>query len=278
MEHQRNLLSALLLLLFANSMGAADLIPSRVNYIERYKDLAIAEMERSGVLASIKLAQGILETNDGTSQLATYANNHFGIKCKNDWTGETFFVEDDDYDSEGKLMKSCFRAYGSDFESYINHTEFLLKNPRYQVLFSYGTDYKKWAYGLKESGYATNPVYAEKLIKVIEEYRLYEYDRQAIRPERYVGTRIEEMPQTSEEERVSTEHQARKHTDDWFAAAPATATPSDNTGLPEKLHNSDETFSTVMPDQLATADDIQIPVSTFKAAVKKPVTRNILRR
>ena len=138
-------------------------------------------MERTGIPASIKLAQGILESGDGKSTLARKANNHFGIKCHSDWRGRKHYIEDDDYDSNGKLIKSCFRVYKNANASYIAHSEFLRdpkKRHRYGFLFSIPiTDYRSWARGLKEAGYATSPTYAEKLIRVIENSELYRFDK-----------------------------------------------------------------------------------------------------
>ena len=147
-------------------------------YIDQYRDLAIVEMYRSGIPASITLAQALHESNYGTSELVHSANNHFGIKCKSTWIGDTYFYEDDDYDQYGNLMKSCFRSYDTDIDSYVDHSNFLMGRSNYHALFSYGkTDYVSWAHGLKKSGYATDPNYAEKLIKKIEKYRLDQYDR-----------------------------------------------------------------------------------------------------
>ena len=146
-------------------------------YIDQYQDIAISEMERTGVPASIKLAQGILESNAGRSTLARKANNHFGIKCGSRWKGKTHYRKDDDYE-KGKLVKSCFRSYKNARRSYIAHSDFLLDNSRYDFLFRLKkTDYKKWAKGLKKAGYATSKTYEKKLIRIIEEYKLHEYDR-----------------------------------------------------------------------------------------------------
>jgi mannosyl-glycoprotein endo-beta-N-acetylglucosaminidase/LysM domain-containing protein len=155
--------------------------PARDAYINRFREIAISEMERTGIPASIKLAQGILESGDGNSTLARKANNHFGIKCHNTWNGKTYYIEDDDYDENGKLTKSCFRVYKNADASYIAHSEFLRdpnKRYRYGFLFSLPTtDYKAWAKGLKQAGYATSPTYAEKLIRVIETSELYRFDK-----------------------------------------------------------------------------------------------------
>ena len=146
------------------------------NYIERYFALAVSEMDRSGIPASIILAQGILESNNGNSRLARNSNNHFGIKCKSYWTGDKYYHYDDDFDQNGKLIQSCFRSYNSVKDSYKDHSNFLLQSTRYANLFLLDKNYKKWSHGLKRSGYATDPKYAEKLIKVIERNKLYEFD------------------------------------------------------------------------------------------------------
>jgi len=146
-------------------------------YIDQYQAIAISEMERTGVPASIKLAQGILESNAGRSTLARKANNHFGIKCGSRWKGKKHYRKDDDY-KNGKLIKSCFRSYKSAKSSYLAHSNFLLDNSRYGFLFQLKkTDYKKWAKGLKKAGYATSKTYEKKLIRIIEEYKLSDYDK-----------------------------------------------------------------------------------------------------
>lgn len=152
----------------------------RGEYIQRFKDVAMKEMRRTGVPASIKLAQGILESACGNSALARNANNHFGIKCAPTWKGSTFMQKDDDYDEKGQLRESCFRAYENAEACYIAHSEFLCdpqKIGRYGFLFQLDpSDYKSWAKGLSTAGYATNPSYADALIRIIEECRLYEFD------------------------------------------------------------------------------------------------------
>ncbi|MEL7220179.1 MAG: glucosaminidase domain-containing protein [Bacteroidota bacterium] len=154
--------------------------PTQLAYIQRYKEIAIREMERVGVPASIKLAQGLLESNSGQSVLARRGNNHFGMKCGSSWEGGTIYREDDDYNDQGQLIKSCFRTYRNGQASFVAHSEFL-RDPR--KAFRYGflfrldpTDYQRWAYGLKQAGYATSPTYPEKLIGLIERYQLYQYD------------------------------------------------------------------------------------------------------
>lgn len=153
----------------------------QAQYIDRYKAIAIKEMQRSGVPASIKLAQGILESDSGRSTLARRANNHFGMKCGSAWRGKTYDKEDDDYDADGNLVKSCFRVYKNGEASYIAHSEFLRdpnKNYRYGFLFRLDPlDYKAWARGLKKAGYATSPTYAQNIINTVERYELFRYDR-----------------------------------------------------------------------------------------------------
>jgi len=138
-------------------------------YINIWKDLAISEMRRSGIPASITLAQGMLESSNGNSRLALVANNHFGIKCHG-WEGEEIFHDDDKRDE-------CFRQYRNAEESYFDHTDFLMSRSRYAFLFNYkSTDYKSWANGLRKAGYATDSKYPQKLISLIERYALYRYD------------------------------------------------------------------------------------------------------
>lgn len=142
-----------------------------VDYISKYSDLAIREMKRTGVPASITLAQGILESNSGQSKLAVKGNNHFGIKCHNDWDGKTMRRDDD-------ARRECFRVYPNAEASFRDHSDFLRYRDRYKSLFDLDPeDYKGWARGLKKAGYATDPSYANKLIALIEKYELYRYDR-----------------------------------------------------------------------------------------------------
>lgn len=139
-------------------------------YLAKFKDLAIIEMHRSGVPASITLAQGVLESNSGNSRLAKFANNHFGIKCKGNWTGNVIYADDDEADE-------CFRAYESVLASYKDHSDFLRNNWRYHPLFELDPkDYKGWCHGLRKAGYATNPQYGEILIRLIDRYELHQYD------------------------------------------------------------------------------------------------------
>lgn len=146
---------------------------TRAEYIDTYKELAMKEMEKSGIPASITLAQGILESGNGNSTLARKANNHFGIKC-HDWKGKSVRHDDDE-------KNECFRKYKSVDESYHDHSEFLTTRSRYASLFELKRDdYKAWAKGLKKAGYATSPTYADALIRLIEENELYKYDEEVV--------------------------------------------------------------------------------------------------
>ena len=145
---------------------------TREEYVEKYKAIAIAHMERYGIPASITMAQGILESDSGNSRLSRSSNNHFGIKCKKSWTGERVYHDDD---AKGE----CFRAYPSVEASYQDHADFLDQSPRYDSLFAYSADdYRSWARGLKACGYATAPDYAERLVKIIESMKLYLLDKE----------------------------------------------------------------------------------------------------
>ncbi len=152
---------------------AANVYPQRLSkddYIEKYKKIAIDEMKRSGIPASITLAQGMLESDNGNSPLALKSNNHFGIKCHRTWNGQKVYHDDDE-------NGECFRKYNSPEDSYRDHTDFLVNTPRYEKLFGYkSNDYKKWAKGLKSAGYATSRSYAEDLIRIIKENELYRLD------------------------------------------------------------------------------------------------------
>lgn len=152
-------------------------IPYYQDYVAQYQQIAIDEMERTGIPASIKMAQAILESGAGTSTLSLKANNHFGIKCGGSWKGKTHYRKDDDYNDQGKLVPSCFRKYGSPEESFMAHSEFLQVNRRYGFLFNLDpTDYHGWARGLKKAGYATSKTYSSKLINLIDEYELFLLD------------------------------------------------------------------------------------------------------
>lgn len=152
--------------------------PLADQYIQAYEHLAIAEMERTAIPASITLAQGMLESGYGTSALAVHANNHFGIKCHKGWSGETYTHRSREAANGGNIARnSCFRSYSTTEASYADHSDFLASRSNYSALFvANTTDYKVWAKGLVKGGYATDPTYAAKLIKTIEAYKLNKYD------------------------------------------------------------------------------------------------------
>ncbi|MCL1821782.1 MAG: glucosaminidase domain-containing protein [Prolixibacteraceae bacterium] len=164
----RKIACLLFLVMFAGMMQAQRM--SRKDYIEKYQLLAISEMNRSGVPASIKMAQACLESADGNSGLAKKGNNHFGIKCGSQWSGGRTYYDDD-------AKNECFRKYKNVEDSYVDHTNFLINNQRYAPLFKLkATDYAGWARELKKCGYATNPQYDKLLIDIIEEHQLWRLD------------------------------------------------------------------------------------------------------
>ena len=184
-------------------------------------------MERYGIPASITLAQGILESDCGNSLLSMRSNNHFGIKCKRDWTGEKVYHDDD---AKGE----CFRAYPTVEASYHDHAEFLDKQPRYDSLFAYASDdYKSWARGLKAAGYATAPDYAQRLIRIIEESQLYLLD------------------QPDGEARYARRYGLPRDPEEWFSsqtsvetASPATAVDPDNYRVTINAHEGYNVYMT----------------------------------
>jgi len=164
------LISVIFLAIFAKSQEKKF---TKNDYFEKYAPLAVREMKRTGIPASITLAQGSLESNNGNSELATQGNNHFGIKC-HDWNGEKMYKDDD-------AKNECFRVYKKAEDSFDDHSDFLKTRQRYASLFKLNQyDYKGWAQGLKDAGYATNPQYPQLLIKLIEDNKLYEYDNEGV--------------------------------------------------------------------------------------------------
>lgn len=162
-----------------------------INYINTYKALAMTEMQRSGIPAAIILAQGIHESQAGTSELVLKSNNHFGIKCREDWKGPVVYHDDDS-------RQECFRSYSKPEDSYRDHSDFLRGSPRYADLFRYSPDdYEDWAYGLKKAGYATNIHYPQILIKTIKDYNLQQYTLIAmgrLKPEEEVVLQVPGSP------------------------------------------------------------------------------------
>ena len=171
MKFSHKAIVALLFSLVIIEISHAQVRQTREEYIDKYKAIAVAHMERYGIPASITMAQGILESDCGNSLLSMKSNNHFGIKCKRNWTGEKVYHDDD---AKGE----CFRSYPTVEASYQDHAEFLDTQPRYDSLFAYSpTDYKRWARGLKAAGYATAPDYAQRLCRIIEEAQLFLLDQ-----------------------------------------------------------------------------------------------------
>ena len=162
-------LSIFIFFLFSGSILFAQSSDVIQKYIDTYKDIAIEEMNRTGVPAAITLAQGIHETSAGQSDLVRKSNNHFGIKCKAEWSGPSVSHDDD-------ARGECFRKYDDPLDSYKDHSDFLRTRSHYAFLFKLDpTDYEAWAYGLKKAGYATNPRYPQILIKLIRDYNLEDY-------------------------------------------------------------------------------------------------------
>lgn len=170
MRSMKKLRVALLFLAVVGSKFLFAQSPAQIQaYIDKFKAIAMAEMARTGVPASITLAQGIHETGAGTSDLVVKSNNHFGIKCKTEWTGDRVYHDDD-------ARGECFRKYNDPAISYKDHSDFLRTRPNYASLFNLDpTDYESWAFGLKKAGYATNPKYPQILIKLIQDYNLQDY-------------------------------------------------------------------------------------------------------
>ena len=185
-----------LLIILAALLAVSATDATYEKYVEKYAAIAKSEMKRTGVPASITLAQGLVESAAGQSALAVKANNHFGIKCHADWRGKRMYRDDDQ-------VNECFRVYPNPEASFRDHSDFLRYRDRYKGLFELDpTDYKAWAKGLKSAGYATDPHYAEKLVKVIEDYRLYRFDQDTVVPEtpQEVERPVEVKPMKVQEE------------------------------------------------------------------------------
>jgi LysM repeat protein len=214
-------------------------------YVATYKETAIAEMMRTGVPAAITLAQGILESQSGQSDLVKSSNNHFGIKCKTEWTGPKVYHDDD---TKGE----CFRVYPTATQSYMDHSDFLKSRPHYAFLFKLDpTDYEGWAYGLKKAGYATLSTYPQKLLKLINEYSLQQYSLDAI-------ARLKNGEQPATSAAVLAQAEPAKQ----FIEVKAVAAPAAETGATATLAVVHETAAAPQAEQEA-------PV--VRAAVQKSV-------
>ena len=184
----KKVLISIALILGVAAAAQQDARTPQERYIARYSTIAVNEMYRTGVPASITLAQGIIESASGRSALAAEGNNHFGIKCHASWEGRTMRADDE-------RKNECFRAYDNAEESFRDHSDFLRYRDRYKFLFDFQTtDYKSWAYGLKQAGYATDPSYAAKLIKCVEDYGLDRFDRLTLDEAVTEGGEEAEMP------------------------------------------------------------------------------------
>lgn len=220
MKHFLIILTTFLSLAASISLQASTPAKSaQQKYIDKYSDLAVKEMRRTGIPASITLAQGLLESRYGQSELAVKANNHFGIKCHSNWKGPSVRMDDD-------KKRECFRKYRTVEHSYRDHSDFLVYRDRYKFLFDLDRkDYKGWAYGLKKAGYATDPAYAKKLINIIEEYELYRYDGGI----RLVKTKQEREAADAEREAAQAERAAAELEQEAVKQAEAASKLEDKT-------------------------------------------------
>lgn len=239
------------------------------NYVNQYKDLAMAEMRRTGVPASITLAQAILESQSGESKLAQKSNNHFGIKCKTEWTGEKTYHDDD-------LRQECFRVYPTVEDSFKDHSDFLKNREYYTALFKLDpTDDKGWAYGLKKAGYATEKTYPTRLLKLIEDFELHQYSVQVLENK--------DLPKNNE--RVETKLTTPTNTPIVKSSA-VTSMPVNNS---PRLRVINQTKPPVVEEQekmdslvnqtaaaIETAQQEQELVKTNKENYKEPVKKNTL--
>lgn len=221
-----------------------------MGYLNTYSALAVREMKRTGIPASITLAQGMLESNYGRSRLATQGNNHFGIKCHSTWTGQKIYHDDN---SRGE----CFRSYRTAEESFIDHSEFLVSGSRYRDLFHLSsTDYKGWAHGLKKAGYATDPKYAELLIRKIEEYRLWAYDTGATGQAKTAPAKT--SPGT-----------ATPGTGTTVPAVPVVAQPEDMKPDTARMHQEQQ-----IPAKTPVTHDAEEPIKVISLGTGKNVMEN----
>jgi len=232
-----------------------------IEYMNKYSTLAVSEMRRTGIPASITLAQGMLESNYGRSTLATKGNNHFGIKCHSDWRGEKIYYDDN-------RRGECFRSYPTAEESFRDHSDFLTTGSRYKDLFKLSsTDYKGWAHGLRKAGYATDPKYATLLINKIDNYGLHVYDtgQQPATPD---------LEQTTGQQPVTT---APKQT---TGQQPATTAPKQTTGQQSATPVQKTADTVLIPPVQKTADpvqtqpEIQAPIKVISLNTGRKVREN----
>ena len=258
MKHLASLLFSLALILTSSSPHRGK--TAQELYIEQFASLAVDEMYRSGIPASITLAQGLLESRYGLSELALKGNNHFGIKCHNDWQGGKVYHDDD-------RKGECFRKYDSPEESFRDHSDFLRYRDRYKFLFDLEVnDYKAWAYGLKKAGYATDPSYPSKLIKLIEDYALYEFDR----PERqkedwylFKGVKKESSNDAGEKKVKARKEKAEK--------SAADKTPSRK----QQKKASGNVLEQTLPESPSKIEEVKLLEDGPKAEFRFPLSRQM---
>lgn len=226
-----------------------------IEYMNKYSTLAVSEMRRTGIPASITLAQGMLESNYGRSTLATKGNNHFGIKCHNDWRGEKIYYDDN-------RRGECFRSYPTAEESYRDHSDFLTTVSRYKDLFKLSrTDYKGWAHGLRKAGYATDPKYATLLINKIDDYGLHAYDTSSAPAASGQAPATPDLEQKTGQQPVTT---APKQTTGQQPANPAQKT-ADTIRIPPVQKTT---------DPVQTQTEIQAPIKIISLNKGRKVREN----
>lgn len=291
MKYRKGLLSAVLGALCLAALAAGT--TPQEKYVAKFSALAVNEMYRTGVPASITLAQGLLESRYGLSELVEKGNNHFGIKC-NGWTGRKVY-HDDDHRGE------CFRAYDSSEQSFRDHSDFLRTRDRYKFLFDYKpTDYKAWAYGLKKAGYATDPAYPAKLIKLIEDYKLYQYDTMtliqaqaqkgteaaivvpaaaegsdAVPPKSKKAARREAKKAAREERRLSKK---ARHSGSVVAAPTGAVSPSQAVSSEAAVSDIEAPDAASVPDEaISVSDDSATQTPAPKAAPRETISFSLSR-
>lgn len=291
MKYRKGLLSAVLGALCLAALAAGT--TPQEKYVAKFSALAVNEMYRTGVPASITLAQGLLESRYGLSELVEKGNNHFGIKC-NGWTGRKVY-HDDDHRGE------CFRAYDSAEQSFRDHSDFLRTRDRYKFLFDYKpTDYKAWAYGLKKAGYATDPAYPAKLIKLIEDYKLYQYDTMtliqaqaqkgteteivvpaaaegsaAVPPKSKKAARREAKKAAREERRLSKK---ARHSGSVVAAPTGAASPTQAVSSEAAVSDIEAPDAASVPDEtISVSDNAATQTTAPKAAPRETISFSLSR-
>jgi GR25 family glycosyltransferase involved in LPS biosynthesis len=232
-------------------------------YIEQYRQIAIMESIRTGIPASIKLAQGLLESGYGQGVLAVTSNNHFGIKWRSSVDGDFVEAYDDEKDKNGRRITSRFVKFHTAEESYQQHSVLLMTRPVYRILFTYDrSDYRSWAYGLKKAGYATNPKYAERLIQIIEQYHLDRFD---------IPTQIDPDEPVSEFSEPKYEKDQQAPSSRPFSSRPASKSKNDTKAtqnrVPKPIVKEEEEH--ILYEVTTSKVTTKSPESTKKAVSKK---------